>query len=265
MSNKAVRKVKTRAKEFAKGIEYTSGTNEEFKAINSYNAYVSGVHNYYRFATHISKDFRKIALGITRTLQNRLRDRLKAQGNKPPPYIDKRYGKSKQFRFVSGNPIIPIGYVQTKAPLYKKREVNEYTPEGRTVIHKQLEVVDMSILHYLMRNPLQYAGIGLNVNRLSLCCAQHGKCSVTKKPMEFNKIHCHHKTPRKNGGTDSYANLVLVSEDVHMLIHATDGNTIRRYSDLIFYRLYPQCLNQPEISFSDNCSNAIATPLMRVS
>jgi CRISPR/Cas system Type II protein with McrA/HNH and RuvC-like nuclease domain len=229
MSDKAVRKVKTRAKQFAKGIEHTSDANKEFKAINSYNAYISGVHNYYRFATHISKDFRKIALGITRTLQNRLKDRLKAQGNKPPPYIGERYGKSKQLRFVGGNPIIPIGYVQTKAPLYKKREINEYTPEGRMAIHKQLEAVDMSILHYLMRNPLRYASIELNVNRLSLYCAQHGKCAVTKKPMEFNEIHCHHKTPRKKGGTDRYANLVLVSEDVHMLIHAANEDTIRRY------------------------------------
>jgi hypothetical protein len=267
MSDKAIGKIKANAKKYAKGIEFPTGTSEEFKAVNSYNAYVSGVHNYYRFATHISKDFRRIALGITRTLQNRLRDRLKTQGNKPPPYIEERYGKSKQLRFVSGNPIIPIGYVQTKAPLYKKREINEYTPEGRTAIHKQLEVVDMrqppktlnfqklmlknrmksrlvflktrfsevamSILHYLMRNPLQYASIELNVNRLSLYCAQHGKCSVTKKPMEFNNIHCHHKTPRKNGGTDRYANLVLVSEDVHMLIHATDENTIRRYLILL--------------------------------
>jgi group II intron reverse transcriptase/maturase len=229
MSGKAVRKVKTKAKELANGIKCSSDTNEEFKAINSYNAYVSGVHNYYRFATHISKDFRKIAFGITRTLQNRLKDRLKTQGNKPPPYIGERYGKSKQLRFVSGNPIIPIGYIQTKAPLYKKREINEYTPSGRAAIHKNLEVVNMSILHYLMRNPLQYASIELNVNRLSLYCAQHGKCAVTKKPMEVNEIHCHHKKPRKISGTDCYSNLVLVSEDVHVLIHATDETTIRRY------------------------------------
>jgi len=130
---------------------------------------------------------------------------------------------------VSDNPIIPIGYVQAKAPLYKKREINEYTPEGRKAIHKHLEAVNMSILHYLMRTPLKYASIELNVNRLSLYCSQRGKCSVTKQLMEFNKIHCHHKTSRKSGGTDCYVNLVLVSEDVHTLIHATDNNIIRRY------------------------------------
>jgi group II intron reverse transcriptase/maturase len=233
MSDKAVRKVKTSAKQFATAIEFPANANEEFKAINRYNAYIAGVHNYYHFATHITKDIRKIALGVTRTLQNRLRKRLKTQGGKLPEYINKRYGQSKQLRYVSGQLIIPLGYVQTKAPLYKRREVNEYTPDGRNAIHKNLEVVNMSILHYLMRNPLQYASVDLNVNRLSLYCAQHGKCAVTKKPLEISKIHCHHKVPRKCGGKDNYANLVLVSENVHTLIHATDVATIVRYTAML--------------------------------
>ena len=31
-----------------------------------------GVHNYYQYATHITKDMRKIAFGLNRTLKNRL-------------------------------------------------------------------------------------------------------------------------------------------------------------------------------------------------
>ena len=71
--------------------------------------YVSGIHNYYRYATHISKDIHKIALGITRTMQNRLRERLQKQGNPLPAYIAERYGRSKQIRYVSGQAVIPIG------------------------------------------------------------------------------------------------------------------------------------------------------------
>jgi hypothetical protein len=229
MSDKAVRKVKANAKQFAKAMEFPANANEEFKAVNRYNSYVLGVHNYYHFATHITKDIHEIAFEVTRTLKNRLRERLRTSGNTLPGYISERYGKSKQLRYVNGMPLIPIGYVQTKAPLYKKREVNEYTPAGRAAIHKNLEAVNMNILHYLMRNPLQYASVDLNVNRLSLYCAQHGKCAVTKQPMELTKIHCHHKIPRKCGGTDYYANLALVSDDVHILIHATDSATIARY------------------------------------
>ena len=47
--------------------------------------------------------------------------------------------------------------------------------------------------------------------------------------MEIEEIHCHHKTPQYAGGTDKYQNLVLVTLDVHRLIHATDKSVIRRY------------------------------------
>lgn len=229
MSDKAIKRVKHQAKEMVKRIE-TPKQNEESKEIGAYNAYVSGVHNYYRYATHISKDIRKIALGITRTMKNRLRNRLQTQGEKLPPYIADRYGKSKQIRYVSGQALIPIGYVQTQKPLYKKREINQYTPEGRMLIHKNLEAVNMEVLHSLMRNPVRFASVEFNNNRLALYCAQHGCCAVTKEPLMVGEIHCHHKKPRKQGGDDKYSNLVLVSEDVHILIHATNPDVISAYS-----------------------------------
>lgn len=229
MSDKAIKRVKHQAKEMVKRIE-TPKQNEESKEIGAYNAYVSGVHNYYRYATHISKDIRKIALGITRTMKNRLRNRLQTQGEKLPPYIADRYGKSKQIRYVSGQALIPIGYVQTQKPLYKKREINQYTPEGRMLIHKNLEAVNMEVLHSLMRNPVRFASVEFNNNRLALYCAQHGCCAVTKEPLMVGEIHCHHKNPRKQGGDDKYSNLVLVSEDVHILIHATNPDVISAYN-----------------------------------
>lgn len=233
MSDKAIKRVKGQAREMVKRIQFPANANEEYKAVGAYNAYVSGVHNYYRYATHISKDARKIAFGITRTMKNRLRERLQMQGDSIPPYIAERYGKSRQIRYVNGQALIPIGYVQTKAPLFKRREANQYTVEGRKIIHKSLETVNMNILHFLMRNPVQYASVELNTNRLALYCAQQGCCAVTKQPLEIGNIHCHHKTPRKQGGNDRYSNLVLVSEEVHILIHATDREVIARYSQLL--------------------------------
>ena len=44
-----------------------------------------------------------------------------------------------------------------------------------------------------------------------------------------NDIHCHHKIPLEQGGTDSYSNLILVTEAVHILIHATKEDTIQKY------------------------------------
>lgn len=233
MCDKAVDKVKKRARELVKQIQFPINKNEEYKAISVYNAYVSGVHNYYRFATHISKDFRKIAFGVTRTMKNRLRNRLQTQGNPLPKFIAERYSNSKQIRYVNGQALIPIGYVQTKAPLYKRRKVNQYTAEGRKLIHKSLEAVNIGILHYLMRNPIQYASVELNNNRLALYCAQHGCCAITKRQLEIGSIHCHHKEPKRQGGDDRYSNLVLISEDVHVLVHATDNDVITKYMHLL--------------------------------
>jgi hypothetical protein len=226
MNDKALRRVKTNLKPLIKKIQSPANKDEEYQAVQAYNAYVSGVHNYYRYATHISKDIRKIALGVYRTFQNRLRERIKTHGGKLPSYMAKAYGKSKQVRFIAGCPVIPIAYIQTKAPLYKRREVNKYTPAGRKYIHDNLECVNMHKLHFLMRNPVQYASVEYNDNRLSLFCAQYGKCAISGITLEIGDIHCHHKVSRKQGGTDSYSNLVIVSERVHMLIHATSDDVI---------------------------------------
>ena len=91
MSDKAVRRVKAQAREMVKRIQQPANVNEEYKAIGAYNAYVSGVHNYYCYATHISKDMRRIALGIIRTMKNRLRERLQLNGDVLPSYIALKY------------------------------------------------------------------------------------------------------------------------------------------------------------------------------
>jgi len=50
----------------------------------------------------------------------------------------------------------------------------------------------------------------------------------TGRTLALHEIHCHHKRPKSAGGTDAYANLVIVSETVHQLVHATDEKTIYR-------------------------------------
>lgn len=66
------------------------------------------------------------------------------------------------------------------------------------MIHKQLEAVDMEILHYLMRTPVWNASIEYNDNRLSLYSAQMGKCAVTGAKLMIGDISvttkCHAAT-----------------------------------------------------------------------
>ena len=104
--------------------------------------------------------------------------------------------------------------------------MNKYTPEGREYIHKGLERIDKNILHYLMRNPVRNCSVEFNDNRLSLYCAQQGKCAVSGVFLEKDDVYCHHRTPKYLGGKDNYKNLVIVSEAIHKLIHANNPDTI---------------------------------------
>ena len=201
--------------------------------------FVLGVHDYYSMATKVSKDFRGLAFSVQKSQKARLQQRLKTaaevEKNRIPCHIanviKERYGKSKQLRYVRGIALAPIGYVKHRHPIQRKRGVNSYTAEGRAIIHKQLETVDMEILHYLMRNPIWNASIEYNDNRLSLYSAQMGKCAITGAKLMIGDIFCHHKVPRCNGGTDAYQNLILLCGNAHRLIHATDSDTITRLTD----------------------------------
>lgn len=234
--DKAMRKISEEIKDYTRKIEYPETPKGSYEAVRRYNAYVLGIHQYYRFATCISLDLKRLSFHVLDSQKTRLRKRIKpiaevkAKGLKyrVPRYIKERYGESKMLRFVDGNALIPIAYVQHESPQNKRRIVNNYTPEGRAAIHRNLGV-NMAMLQMLMKHPVANQSIEYNDNRLSLYCGQRGKCAVTGKELHFGDIHCHHKVPKSKDEDDSYSNLVLVTETVHRLIHATTAETIERY------------------------------------
>ena len=125
MCDKAVKRVKCNLIEQVKKIQKPKDIKEEWKAINQYNLMVIGFHNYYKTATNINLDMRKIARNVNIVMENRLKRRIKRTGNlEKYIYIKKKYGKSKQMRFINKMPIIPLGYVQTRLPLWQRAKVN---------------------------------------------------------------------------------------------------------------------------------------------
>jgi len=229
VSEKAVKRIKTEAKQKIKEIARPSKGKTEAQAILNYNAFVMGEHNYYQMATGVVVDFRVIGYQVGKTV-NRLGDRVKREpkGNIGGAVVEK-YGTSNMLRYIKHLPLAPISYVQTKAPMCKKRSVQKYTPEGRKEIHENLGI-NTVMLQTLMRQKLYGRSAEYADNRLSLYCAQYGKCAVTGEMIEaLDDIHCHHKLPRHRGGKDNYQNLVIIREAVHILIHATTQPTIDRY------------------------------------
>ncbi len=224
-------KARTRAKEkisnAVKEIQTAANSREQYAAIQQYNAAVAGLHNYYRLATQVSEDFRGLAYGLNKQMVNRL-EGLTRTGEVKRGFVKERYGKSKQLRFLNGHPLIPVGYIRTKNAQHKKKTVNRYTPEGRTEIHKNLGI-NTDIMVWLMRNPVLDKSIEFADNRISLFAAQYGRCAVSGTALMPYDIRCHHKVPLESGGTDQYTNLVLITETVHLLIHATAETTIQKY------------------------------------
>ena len=211
-------------------------TQEE---ISLYNSMVMGIQNYYRIATNVNLDCSVLHRAVMKTLTNRLRtengSNLVKAGRELTQVERKLYGKSKMLRFVAGTdePVYPIGYVQHKHPMARKRSICQYTVDGRKGLHDSLRI-NVALMCQMMRQPLFDRSVEFADNRISLFSAQWGKCAVTGKDfLSVADIHCHHKIPQKDGGTDKYENLVLVFEPVHKLIHATRADTIQKYMDIL--------------------------------
>ena len=234
LTDKSMQKVLDKLLGQIKKVERPQNEKMEHFEVEVYNSMVIGIHNYYRIATNVNIDMQKIAFRIERTFKKRLQKRLKKSAENPKQdYVYKTYGKSKQIRFIKNKAVAPIGYIRHKNPMYKPVKVNKYTAEGRNLIHKNLQRIDMNILRYIMKKPIANRSIEYNDNRLALYCAQNGKCGITGKPLEIDRMECHHKLPLKCGGSDEYKNLILLDIDVHKLIHIVGKQTVLKYIDLI--------------------------------
>lgn len=232
MSDKAYKKAHEKLTGEIKELAHSSDNTAQFIQLQKYNSVVAGLHEYYRIATDTVDDFAKLAFSINKQLNNRLKGDVSRKGTLRNGFIKDKYGKSKQLRFLHERPIVPVGAVQQKNAQNKRKSINKYTAKGRELIHKNLAINTEAML-YLMRNPVMGRSIEYADNRISLFAAQYGKCAITGLPMEVHEIHCHHKVPVSKGGTDEYANLILITEAVHVIIHATSETIIKQYLDNI--------------------------------
>lgn len=231
MSNKAVRAAKSKLKDQIKLIQKPKDEAELYKRVNVYNSMVMGIHNYYGIANNVCINLSSIQRNVSTVIKNRLT--TAKQGEIKNSYLAKRYGKSKQVRWISGISIMPIGYCKSRNPMHKKSSINQYTPEGRKELYEKPYGVLEKVLHFIMRNPVKGRSIEYNDNRISLYMGQQGKCAITNEVLEIGKMHCHHIKPIHMGGTDEYKNLIFITDKVHKLIHATDENTVSKHLEIM--------------------------------
>lgn len=211
----------------------------ELDEVRIYNSVVMGIQEYYKIATAINLDCRFLHRAVMTVLTGRLKtqcgNRLVKSGRALTKTERERYGKSAMLRFIAGSdePIYPIGYVKHKNPKSRPYKSCHYSENGRAGIHENLRI-NVPLMLKLMRQPTFGYDVEYADNRISLFCAQWGKCAVTGKEFRTpDEIHCHHKKPKSCGGGDEYANLILVLEPIHKLIHAREADIILQYLSML--------------------------------
>ena len=201
--------------EQVKRIAHPLPENGQLGEIWQYNKMVMGMQNYYRIATNISLDASKLNRAVMTVITNRLKG-ISRKGRKLTPAERTRYGSSAMLRYLADEPIYPIGYVRHKIPMNISGKAHAET----------VDELQWKLIH----QPLYGRNIEYADNRISLYSAQKGICAVTgEKFTSIDQIHCHHKLPRLQGGTNDYDNLILVTATVHKLIHAKNAETIQQY------------------------------------
>ena len=226
IQEKALNKIKTNVRKHITNIQKPKKSIG--LAIDLYNSFVMGIHNYYNCATNCNIDMNKLSNQTRTKIFVRLKSRRVNKSDKLPDYIKKVYGKSEMLRMMSNKPLLPLSYVQ-HSKLMNFSQASIYNPTDRDKIHNTQKVADYKIIKYLIENPIQGQSTEYNDNRVSLYIGQLGKCAITKEELEVGSMECHHIQPKSQGGLDNYNNLVLITKEVHKLIHSTQMETINKY------------------------------------
>lgn len=226
VSSKAMRKIKI---ELRKQINIMQ-RNRTVKQVNKYNAMVLGYQEYYNAATHVSSDLSKISWDIGKRIYNRLGLKNQKKNHEPVKLsatFRKRYPDYLNPTVVLGTALFPLARVKHSILACFSQAKSPYTEKGREMVHEYLKTpcYDTGDFEALDSEP---GTIEYDDNRISKWAAQAGLCAITKEPLGKN-FHCHHIKPVSQGGTDHYDNLVIMSEEMHRLIHAKDEKIILGY------------------------------------
>jgi hypothetical protein len=203
-----------------------------YKEVYIYNKMVVGMQNYYKIASNVYLDFKIIEYHLSFCLKQKLKSIFSNKGYKPLEYISRYEHYGGQELYIDELILYPIRDIKSRYPKGFNQIVSNYTEEGRKILYSKLGYIDKDILNYLSSHPIETESVEYNDNRISLYSAQMGKCKVTKRPLEIS-LSVHRIIMKENGGDDSYKNLILVSPNIHTLIHSINSTLIKSYLKIL--------------------------------
>lgn len=221
--------IKKKLKELTKNIQ----KQPTIQNINRYNSFVISTKNYYKHVTNVFLDLNEVAFKTMYFRYNRLNRVAKYENPKELSHVYKRYNKNNYKTFtIKGVPLHPINDVRMVNNYQFNQKLCNYTVEGRK-LHEPLEEMVTAVIIELGKRASDKRSVEFQDNRLSKYSMQKGKCSVTNFFLTSDEVHCHHIKPKESGGTDEFKNLVIVSKEVHRLIHAENEETIQKYLGML--------------------------------
>lgn len=226
ISDKAIKKINKNLNNKIKDIQ----RNQCKESVMKYNLAIIGIHNYYKIATNVYNNLDDVNYIINKRIKNRLKNNSKIILFKDINENSKRFmtgiKDNRKIYTILDIPLIPLCAIKHRSPMNFSQDICNYTKSGRAKIHDNLIAIPHNVLVQVMNTKYYNRSIEYHDNRISLYVAQYGKCYVTNKTIELDKVHCHHKIPLNKGGTDNYDNLVIIDKDIHKLIHLTNSKLI---------------------------------------
>jgi RNA-directed DNA polymerase len=187
-----------------------------------FNSFVLGIHNYFKWATHVNLEFSRLAYDLRTFIYNRLKPvgKYEHPSNPPPTYKNFYSLGFKTFK-VANVYVFPLASVNTTNTMGFSQSLSLYTAEGKEMIHKKLRPNIRQEITLLMKSGIPNRSVEYLDNRISRYSMKMGKCELTDMFLFAADVHCHHYIPQYLGGDDKFSNLRNLHKDVHKLIHCT--------------------------------------------
>lgn len=195
--------------------------NTVIEQIQRINSIILGWHNYYRYASRCSIDFKWISFKVIKWYYRmfpKILGEISKDNIENNVYLQRYYHSERKVYGIDKYPLFPLDIITCEVNKCHS-QIEVFTPEGKDKLIKSLTKEVEFIAQLLADNPIETRSVEYNDNRISRYTMQNGKCGITGLQLKYADIHCHHKEPYHKSKNDSFQNLIIVHKDIHNLLH----------------------------------------------
>ena len=208
-----------------------------FEAINDWNTYVVGIHNYYCGMTHFAKCFSQIGWRIKKLFYHTMKKRAKYTTDQifKNNFMGGKYsswGKKGYYCF-NNYPIIHIEWANWDKGLIhaQKGKVSRKNPYDYGD-KKHKPGVSMEDIRYLVNTSNLMKNSRYAMFRISKYSSVKGISYLSGDFVPVEDYHCHHITPKSKSGTNDFENLCVLSVAEHAILHSSTPENL--------YEMFPK-------------------------